>query len=90
INDGKRSRIAFDFDLKSLLDQFDIVESLRYQALPEELALEAHRECALIEVTGTLNNGEKPSLITACILSHPPSAVGPGVRILPNGEIEAV
>lgn len=88
IHDGKRARIAFDFDLKNLLDRFETVESLRYQALPEDLDDEVNQQCALIEVTGMVRCEEATQQLTVGILSHPPKAAGPGVRILPNGNIE--
>ncbi len=90
MHDGKRARIAFDFNLKELLDRFEVVDSLRYQALSEDSEQLAPQECTLIEVTGMLSCEGAAQQLTVGILSHPPQEAGPGVRILPNGEIEPV
>ncbi len=90
MHDGKRARIAFDFDLKELLDRFDVVDSLHYRALPEDSASFDSRESTLIEIVGSLRCEQTCEQLTVGILSHPPQAAGPGVRILPNGEIEPV
>ncbi len=90
MHDGKRARIAFDFDLNELLNRFDVVESLRYRALPKDPHQLDSQECTLIEVAGMIDCEETVQQLTVGILSHPPQEAGPGVRILPNGEIEPV
>ena len=91
MHDGKRARIAFDFDLNELLNRFDVVDSLRYRALPKDPLQVSPRECTLIEISGILKQEEETvQQLTVGILSHPPLEAGPGVRILPNGEIEPV
>lgn len=86
--DGRRERIGFDFDLKGLLDTFETVESLRNQIRQADAAPETC--CTMIEVTGLLSGCFDHQPLTVGILSRPPREAGPGVRIHPNGEIEAV
>ena len=88
INDGKRERIAFDFDLKQLLDSFDLVESMRNRILSEQQP--ASESCTMIEITGQLSDRYEQARLTIGILSRPPQAAGPGVRIHANGNIEAI
>lgn len=90
MHDGRRARIAFDFDLNELLNRFDEVDSLRYRAIPDDSQQFVPQERTLIEVAGILRCEADTQQLTVGILSHPPEEAGPGVRILPNGEVEPV
>ncbi|MCA8983374.1 MAG: hypothetical protein KDA76_06415 [Planctomycetaceae bacterium] len=85
--DGKRQRIAFDFDLKQLLDRFELVESLRNRILSAD---EGDERSTVIEITGVLSAEFGGQRLTVGVLSRPPREAGPGVRIHPNGAIEAI
>lgn len=86
--DGKRQRIAFDFDLKQLLDSFEVVESLRNRLVACEG--QTDEECTMIEVTGLLHSHFGGERLVVGILSRPPLEAGPGVRIYQDGSIEPV
>ncbi len=88
-HDGCRARMAFDFDLKLLLDCFSRVDSILYRTLREDLDLELE-EGNMIEVVGCLKETESSDAVTVGILSRPPEEAGPGMRMLPSGEVEPV
>lgn len=89
MHDGKRQRIPFDFNLKQLLECFESVDSIRNRTLSSE-SVEGEEQTTLIEITGLLSAAYGGEQLTVGIRSRPPRAAGPGVRIHPDGSIEAV
>ena len=88
-HDGRRTRIAFEFDLKSLLDCFKRVDSLKLRALNDDLdlTLEDH---VMVEIVGSLKETETDEVITVGILSSPPLEAGAALRLMPNGAVEPI
>lgn len=86
--DGKRQQIAFDFNLKQLLDSFESVESLRNRIVTQDI--QSEEQSTMIEITGQLHSRFGGQWVVVGILSRPPQEAGPGVRIYLDGSIEPV
>ncbi len=88
-HDGKRTRMAFEFDLKDLLSCFKQVDSVVFRTLNDDLGLTIE-EGNMLEIVGVLKESDSTEAITVGILSRPPREAGPGMKVLPNGEVEPV
>ena len=83
--DGRMLPVNFRFDLTSITNQFELIESIHWNAFPNSpVHVEVANDLSFLTVNGLIDN-EK---VLLQIHSTPPNQIGPAIRQHTDGRLE--
>lgn len=86
-DDGRIHPVNFRLDLSRLTDCFDQLEELFWNAFPDfSPQVEEHQELSVVTASGQVDGLQVRLQVHAAA----PEACDPGLRILPDGEVELI
>ncbi|QDT35090.1 hypothetical protein [Thalassoglobus polymorphus] len=86
-DDGRMLPVNFRFDLTGVVQQFDQLDGMHWNAFPNSpVETEQPSDLSFVTITGTIQ-GEK---VLIQLHATPPNPVGPGIRQHSDGRLELV